>query len=337
GRATSAGAGIICPWMTGAEDIAFYHLYAAGARVHTELAANLGADNLGYRQNGALVVSADHAELDWIERLLAQRRTAAPEMGETPRLSPSRAKALFPPLHTRFGAVQITGGARVDGRMLAATLQHAAQELGAVSIAGEAVLIAPGSRVVGIRVGEETIAADVVVVTAGAWSPALLQRLGLSLPIAPQRGQILHLRLPHVDTSKWPVVLPLGEHYLVPFDDSRVVAGATRENGVGFDYRVTADGQWQLLNEALRVAPGLSAATVIETRVGFRPLGPDARPLLGWVQGMEGLLVGNGLGAVGLTIGPLAGRLLADAALGREPEIDLAPFDPLRGGVAAEQ
>jgi D-amino-acid dehydrogenase len=35
-------------------------------------------------------------------------------------------------------------------------------------------------------------------------------------------------------------------------------------------------------------------------------------------------------GAAGLTIGPFAGSLLADAALGREPAMDLAPFDPLR-------
>jgi len=52
--------------------------------------------------------------------------------------------------------------------------------------------------------------------------------------------------------------------------------------------------------------------------------------LLGTVHGLDGLVLGNGLGAAGLTIGPLAGRLLADAALGREPLLDLAPYDPMR-------
>ncbi len=41
-------------------------------------------------------------------------------------------------------------------------------------------------------------------------------------------------------------------------------------------------------------------------------------------------MIDNRLGAAGLTIGPFAGRLLADVALGRAPELDLAPFDPLR-------
>ena len=50
----------------------------------------------------------------------------------------------------------------------------------------------------------------------------------------------------------------------------------------------------------------------------------------GRVEGLDGLLVGNGLGAAGLTIGPFAGRVLADMAMGREPLLDIAPFDPLR-------
>ncbi len=67
---------------------------------------------------------------------------------------------------------------------------------------------------------------------------------------------------------------------------------------------------------------------MIETRVGFRPVPSEVRPLLGWVPAVEGLAVGNGLGAAGLTIGPLAGRLLAELVLGRAGLLDLAPFDP---------
>jgi D-amino-acid dehydrogenase len=93
---------------------------------------------------------------------------------------------------------------------------------------------------------------------------------------------------------------------------------------------VTVAGQAEVLTEALRVAPGLSSASIAETRVGFRPVGRGVRPLLGTVRGLAGLLIGNGLGAAGLTIGPFAGRLLAEVALGREPLLDLSPFDPLR-------
>jgi D-amino-acid dehydrogenase len=182
----------------------------------------------------------------------------------------------------------------------------------------------------GVNTRDEMIEADGIVVTAGAWAVTLLQPLGIALPIEPQRGQIVHLRLPGENTQDWPVVLPPGSHYLLAFDDSRVVAGATREAGAGFDYRVTAAGQAEVLTEALHVAPGLASATIIETRVGFRPVGQGIRPLLGAMPGIDGLLVGNGLGAAGLTIGPFAGRALAEAALGHEPPIDLDPFVPMQ-------
>jgi D-amino-acid dehydrogenase len=48
------------------------------------------------------------------------------------------------------------------------------------------------------------------------------------------------------------------------------------------------------------------------------------------VPGLAGLVVATGLGASGLTMGPLAGEIAAQAATGTVPEINLAPFAPLR-------
>lgn len=331
GRATAAGAGIICPWVSGTDDAAFYRLYVEGARYYGELVpalAELGETDLGFRRVGALVVSNDEAELGAFDAMVARRRADTPEMGATSVLSPREARELFPPLRADLAGLHVANGARIDGRRMAAGMLRAAQRLGAHMIEAPAELIATSARVTGVRSRDTAIAADCVVVSS------LLLPLGVALPIEPQRGQIVHLRLPGQETRDWPVVLPPGSHYLLAFDDSRVVAGATRESGVGFDYRVTASGQAEVLAEALHVAPGLATATIVETRVGFRPVGPGVRPLLGPVQGMAGLVIGNGLGAAGLTIGPFAGRVLADVALGREPPLDLAPYDPLRRVVA---
>ena len=95
--------------------------------------------------------------------------------------------------------------------------------------------------------------------------------------MTPERGQIAHISLAPADTSRWPVILPGGTgHYLLSFDDSRVVAGATREPGAGFDYRVTPAGLAEVLAEALALAPGLGAGTYLETRVGSGPSRPAA-------------------------------------------------------------
>lgn len=335
GRATAAGAGIVCPWAADVDEHGKYRLAAAGARYYPELVAMLaeaGEADLGYRQVGALLVSGDPAQLDRTEHEVQRRTRDAPEAGEITRLSPQQARALFPPLRPDLAALRIGGGARVDGRRLSAALARAAQLRGAQWRQGTAALSLAGDRAPRVRIGDEVLEADAVVVAAGAWAPQILRPIGVALPVEPQRGQIVHLGLPGVDTATWPVILPESSHYLLAFEDSRVVVGATRETGSGFDYRITAAGLAEVLREALSVAPGLAAATLLETRIGFRPMGPDPRPLLGGMPGIPGLFIGNGLGPSGLTIGPYAGRLLAELALGRTPEQDLAPYAPLRRG-----
>jgi D-amino-acid dehydrogenase len=338
GRATAAGAGIICPWASERLDADWYRIATAGARYYPKLVALLaetGEAEIGFRVSGALQVSADTAELDRVERLVRTRQAAAPDAGAISRLSTLEARRRFPPLHPDLGAVHIAGGARVDGTLLAAALSNAARRRGAIVLAGPAGLLMRAGRLAGIRVGHEAVEADCVVVAAGAWAPALLAPVGVDLAVSPQRGQICHLRLDGVRTGEWPVVLPPGSHYLLAFDDSRIVIGATRETGAGFDHRVTAAGQAEVLNEALKIAPGLASATLIETRIGFRPVGPGIRPMLGAVGGFAGrLIVGNALGATGLTIGPYAGRLLAQLATGEATEMALAPYDPILVPVA---
>jgi D-amino-acid dehydrogenase len=254
-----------------------------------------------------------------------------PVAGEVSLLSGADARDLFPPLRADMPAVHIAGAARVDGRRLRDALRRAAARHGTSLRSGVATLTVSGDRVTGVAVDGQRIAADAVVVAAGAWCPELLDPVGVRVAVTPQRGQIVHLGLPGSDTSRWPVVLPPGSHYLLAFDDSRVVVGATRETGAGFDHRVTAAGLAEVLTEALAVAPGLADASVLETRIGFRPAGPDILPLLGVTPGLAGLVVATGLGASGLTLGPHVGRLAADLAPHRDPGTDLAPFDPLRG------
>jgi D-amino-acid dehydrogenase len=76
------------------------------------------------------------------------------------------------------------------------------------------------------------------------------------------------------------------------------------------------------------LAPGLAAAELLETRIGFRPVTSDGWPVLGGIA--DGLFVATGHGAEGLTAGPWSGLAVALLALGQQPPADLAPFSPYR-------
>jgi len=338
GRATAAGAGIICPWSARVTDPAWRALAYAAARQYPALVAGLadaGETDVGYRQVGALALAEREEERDEIRRALLARRAEAPEIGDVADLSGADARRLFPPLRADAPAVYIGGAARVDGRRLAAALVRAAVRQGAVVRDGEAHLAIGRGRVTGVRLGGERaggelIEGDAVVAATGAWTGSFLAPAGLAVPVEAQRGQIMHISLDGVDTGRWPVLLPgASGHYMLAFDGGRIVAGATRETGSGFDYRVTPAGLAEILGQALTVAPGLADGTYLETRVGFRPMGAGIRPLLGPAPGLDGLVIATGLGASGLTMGPLAGSLAAQATLGLPPAIDLKPFAPL--------
>ncbi|WP_326800772.1 FAD-binding oxidoreductase [Streptomyces sp. NBC_01788] len=331
GRATSAGAGIICPWSSQVDDPDWYRIAVAGAEYYPELLAALTADGetgFGYRRVGTLRLASE-TESEEALRRVAERAAKSPMAGEVELVDARRARELFPPLGHDGPAVHIPGGARLDGRSVRDAMLRAAVRHGARIVDGTAAIVAD-SAVRGVRVDDEFVGADAVIAAAGAWSPHLLEPIGVRVRVAPQRGQIMHLRLPGVETANWPVVLPRSRHYLLAFDDSRIVVGATREDDAGFDHRVTAAGMAEVLGEALSVAPGLAGATHLETRIGFRPVGPDIQPLLGAVPQVGGLIVANGLGASGLMMGPYAGAVAARLARRADPGIDLTPYDPLR-------
>ena len=354
GQATAAGAGIIAPGASYHPPAAFFPLAFRAVGYYDTLLAALAEDGemeTGFAVVGLLHVATTEAEataLPLLLRLIEERRAAgAPRIGAIQTLTGDKARALFPALGVCLGAIHISDAARVDGRLLRDAMRRAAARHGARIVTGSAEAIHETGGAVEVIVNGETLTtltAGAAILAGGAWSGALVESLGvregvevgLRLPVFPQRGQILHLRLPGRETAHWPIVVGFHSHYLLTFPQDRVVAGATRESDAGFDARMTAGGVREALDEALRVAPGLTDATLDEVRVGLRPASPDGLPLLGRMPGYERLYVATGHGASGLQLGPYSGALVADLALGQssapalDADLDLTAYAPDR-------
>ncbi|MFB6136184.1 MAG: NAD(P)/FAD-dependent oxidoreductase [Halobacteriaceae archaeon] len=331
GRATDAGAGIVAPGTSGRPgDDPWYDLATAAADHYPDL-----VDRLRREQDG----DPGYERCDYLDVAMAadevaafdETGRAAPGIEGVMEVSPRDAREAFPPLEEPLRARRYRGVGRVNGRLVTAALRRAGEAHGLTVESGdvEAIRVSDGA-VSGVAVDGEFRRAGAVVVAGGAWSPAFADDLGVDVAVEPQRGQIAHLDVGDADTGSWPIVSAFREHYLVPFPGGRVVAGATRERGVGFDPRATAGGVREVLDEALRVAPGLADAELLEVRVGLRPLSADGLPLLGAVPGASGAYLATGHGPSGLTLGPYSGRCVAALVRGAEPPTDLSAFDPAR-------
>lgn len=322
GQATAAGAGIVWPWPIGEPSLGTADFWWAAAAQYPILLNQLASDGEpepGYAQVGGITITDDESglpEAATMIRAIQERDSSVGEFEVLPTGEPARR---FPVLRQDLAGLYVSGVGRVDGRAMRDSLLRAAERRGARQIRGEAKLVRALSRVTGVEVGGEVIGAHAVVVAAGAWTATLCQAIGVEVAVEPQRGQIAHLRLSGVDTSDWPVIRSMSDHYLVAFPGGKVVVGATRETGSGFGFRQTAGGVHKILSDALGVAPGLSDATIEEIRIGFRPLSTSGRPEIS--SPADGLVIATGLGPSGLTLAPLTGTIAAELALGRQSSL----------------
>ncbi len=329
GQATDAAAGIVCPWLSQRRNKDWYRLAKTGAAFYPGLISELekaGEIDTGYAKVGAISLHTEREKLIEMKERALKRREGAPEIGDIRLLDEEETRMMFPPLAEGYGSVFVSGAARVNGRALRDSLLRSAERLGARIIYGDARLVLEGKKVVGAEANEVFHHASKVIVTTGAWVQELMNAIGVDFRSKDLKAQIVHMELPETQTGNWPVIMPPGSQYIVPFEDGRIVAGATYENFTHFDLRVTAGGMHEILEKALETAPGLTDSTILETRVGFRPYTPESIPVLGELPGFENILIGNGLGATGLTAGPYLGSELARLALEEEPGMDLSLY-----------
>jgi D-amino-acid dehydrogenase len=333
GEATSAGAGILCPTVSSRSASDTWYEFAIDAvRYYPELVAALeatGVEETGYRQTGVLGVAVDEDERSAFDTSLQRARERAaeyPEKASTVReIPPTEAHEYCPVLADPQRAYYVEQGARVDGRTFADALLEAGRAHGLRSVEGTATDIrVENGRVAGVETEAAAYGADAVVVAGGVWSSELGENLGIDVPVQAHRGQIAHIEPTEHETTEWPVVNAFRGHYVVPWPD-RVVAGATREPEAGRSPWLTVGGVKTVVDEALRVVPGLETARVTDFRVGLRPASADGLPILGRAPGTDGLYFATGHGATGLQLAPYSGKLVASAVTNGENEA-LAPY-----------
>ena len=296
--------------------------------------------DMDHAQNGILRVFRDRHGLEEARQGVALMADAGMEQRE---LSPAECVELEPALASAFQKDEIAGGIYCpsdgmgDAHLFCRELAAAAERLGVrlrTASEVEAIEIHDG-RATGVRLADELVAADAVVVAAGPMTARLLKPLGVRLPIYPVKGYSVTLPLeggdlqaPNVsitDEARKVVVSRLG---------NRLRAAGQAEIG-GYDLTLEMPRARSVFNALTGLMPQMgSLEGRAEYWCGLRPMSPDGSPIIGSLTSRLGpipnLFVNSGHGTLGWTMGAGSAAALAGLICDSAAQLDLTPFSHKR-------
>lgn len=180
-------------------------------------------------------------------------------------------------------------------------------------------------RVTAVETNAGPFPCDAAVLAAGIWSKPLMQKLGLRVPLAAERGYHRHYIAPS-EMPRNPLMIAEGQFAVTPMESGLRCAGTVE---LGHAESGPSRAPLRLIGDlTARVFPTLTYERA-EEWMGRRPSTPDSLPLIGEIGG-TGVHAAFGHQHVGLTGGPKTGRWVADLITGRKPNSDLAPYDANR-------
>jgi len=180
---------------------------------------------------------------------------------------------------------------------------------------------ADGIREVVLKDGRR-IAADAVVICAGAFSARLSALLGEPIPLETERGYHTQIMAPGI-SMKHSIIWPARAFMVTPAAGGIRVGGTVEMAGLDAapDYR-RAKITVRRAREAL---PNLRCEDFTEW-MGHRPALPDTVPILSASAKTKGVFYATGHGHLGLTYAATTARLMGDLITGAKPQLDLHPY-----------
>ncbi len=322
--ASGAAGGVLSPLQPWRNDAVTMQLHSLSLSRYRHLLDDLQVqgESVLLTENGLLCLAPDqtHAASDWAEtqgRLFIELDAEA-LAGEEPALD-AEAAFLFPQVCQLEPGALLGALARTAERRGICIREHCAAR--AMEVKKE--------RASGVHTDAGFIAADVVVVCAGAWLTSLLPEWLPRPEIRPVRGQIIEYAaetglLRHIVSSEAPETGRC--HYLIPRPDGHLLVGSTLEH-CGFDNSITAEARAELAGFAERLVPALTRHSISRQWAGLRPAPARAVPLIGAHPDVANLFISGGHYRNGISLAPASALLLAQLICAEETAMDMKAFE----------
>lgn len=182
--------------------------------------------------------------------------------------------------------------------------------------------IEPGAEGVTLQTNTGPHRCDTVVIAAGIASRDLARSLGISLPLASERGY--HISVPGISGAiSRPVTDAASAIVATPLDDGLRIVGIAEFDAPDAPRDAKQSNKLQVCARAM--LPDLPLRDV-SCWMGVRPSTPDSLPIIGRHPLHSGVLFATGHGHMGISGAPMTAALVADLAAHRTPRLPLAPY-----------
>ena len=217
---------------------------------------------------------------------------------------------------------------------------NAARRKGVVVKTGCAALslIVQGGRVTGVQTAHGPLHADTVISAIGPWTRALAEPAGIDIALEVSRHAVLTLRARASYDRNLPIVKDLttaNKMYFRPASGGDVLVG-TGDYGdpvagpEAMDENISDDYVLLLGGQIGRRMPSFADTSLTASWVGAYDVTPDWNPVLGYVPGIDGLMLNFGFSGHGFKLAPAIGKVQAQIVLGQETDVDVAGYSLAR-------
>jgi D-amino-acid dehydrogenase len=162
---------------------------------------------------------------------------------------------------------------------------------------------------------------DRLVIAGGAFSRKLMRGLGDDAPLDTERGY--HVMLDNEIDLRVPLLCADHKFSITPMAEGVRLAGTVEFAGL---VAPPNPARWDIMTKRSRaLLPGLRSSPR-STWMGYRPSMPDSLPVIGPSPNHPNVYYAFGHGHLGLTLGGVTGRLVANLVAQQAPCVDPAPY-----------
>lgn len=185
------------------------------------------------------------------------------------------------------------------------------------------------SRLTAVKTSRGDFSADEFVLCGGSWSASIARKLDCKLLMQAGKGYSLTLPKPR-QSPAIPAILTEARVAVTPMGGSLRFGGTMEIAGMNTDINpVRVQG---IIKSVSKYYPDFTPRDFegIKPWCGLRPCSPDGLPYLGRTARYANLAIATGHAMMGLSLGPISGKLIAEILSNETPSIDIRLLNPDR-------